>query len=211
MSLEGKVNIHVREGEFDYTVFLTNNHHLPAHVIVDFGESENLKLIAKESKQVGPMQVEVNIQPGVQRAEIAVLDQINRSANVRFHYKTQMLQEASSRGGAAYSEQPSGDEEDDISEVAEGLSLIVRSVSTGYRLFVKNVHASTKYEIAVDIGESKNLKLLPDDAAKLLDRMVVSTIVGPKSGFVPLANCPVDDMSKGECEVRYKIRARVSQ
>lgn len=211
MSLENKVNIHVREGEFDYTVFITNNHTLPATLVVDFGESSNLKLTPRNySRQIGPMQVELTAEPGCQKVVIAVLDQIERNGNVKFHYKTQMKQTTSTSAGGKQKDDVQ--EEDEITKVADGLELICRSVDTGYQLFAKNTNATVTYELVVDIGKSNNLKLIPDpDNAKLLEPMVVSAVIPANAGFGPLADCPVADMSKGECEIQFQIRARVAK
>lgn len=208
--MENKVNIHVREGEFDYTVFLSNNHSLPASLVVDFGECQNLKLTPRNySKQIGPMQVELTAEPGCQKVVIAVLDQIERNGNVKFHYKT-IMKQSTSTGGASVANDVQ--EEDEVTNVADGLDLICRSVETGYKLFAKNTNATTGYELVVDIGKSTNLKLVPDEHnSKLLEPFVVSAVIPANAGFGPLADCPVADMTKGECEIQFQIRARVSK
>lgn len=194
-----QVNIHVKEGEFDYTVFITNRSDLPATMQVDFGESNNLRLSPQgPSKQVGPLQIELTAAAGCDKVVIATLDHIQRNGNVKFHYKTRMMQS-------------SAEEDDEVVNVAEGLQLVVRSTETGYRLFVHNENPTTAYEVVVDIGESTNLKLTTAPGTKSLAPLVVSGAVGPKTTGAHLGDADVADMSKGECEIKYRVRARPTQ
>lgn len=200
--MENKVNIHVRQGEFDYTIFLSNNHDLPADMEVDFSASQNLKLTPRNySTQTGQLTVSLCAEAGCQKVIIAVLDIIDRNAGHKFDYKAKMVQRTS-HGGAT-------EDEDEVTKVADGLDLIVRSTETGYKLFARNTHATKNYEIVVDLGKSVNLKVIPDaDNAKLLEALVVSAVIPANAGFGPIADCPVADMSKGDCEINYGIRAR---
>lgn len=198
--MENKVNIHVRQGEFDYTIFLTNNHELAADMEVDFSASQNLKLTPRNySKQTGPLTVALTAEAGCQKVVIAVLDIVDRNAGHKFDYKAKMMQ-SSAQGG---------EDEDEVTKVADGLELIVRSTETGYKLFGRNTNPTKSYEIVVDLNKAVNLKVIPDaDNAKLLEAFVVSAVLPAGAGFGPIADCPVADASKGECEINYGIRAR---
>lgn len=200
-TMENKVNIHVRQGEFDYTVMLTNNHELNADMEVDFSASQNLKLTPRNySKQTGPLSVSLCAEAGCQKVIIAVLDIVDRNAGHKFDYKAKMMQKTSH--GAT-------EDEDEITKVADGLDLIVRSTENGYKLFGRNTNPTKGYEIVVDLGKSVNLKVVPDpDNAKLLEALVVSATIPANAGFGPIADCPVADMTKGECEIIFGIRAR---
>jgi hypothetical protein len=205
MAEKPKVQIHVAQGEFDYSVYLSNFSEHEASCLVDFSQSENLVLHEKgRADRAGDLAIQVLMPARVEhRVLVAVLEHAKRGQSHKFHYDIKMKQQA-----ATGNEHEEGGGDDEVTKVADGLSLIVRSVETGYKLFVKNENKTTGYTLEVDLSPSTNIKVAAQGNGQQAGPMGVSVKVPPGAAFGLIADCPVADMSTGSCEIQYKIKAR---
>jgi hypothetical protein len=192
------LDISIAEASGKFTVFITNNGVNSISLFLDFSGSENMAIdaIFGPTKQPGPMQVELSVPKGEKELQIARLAVVNSDKSYGFSYKAKMLEE-----------HPAEDE-DQITKVADGLSVVVRSVETGYKVLITNSHQSHKFLLRVNFSESKNLKITPAANHKLED---ASTVVGHiTNGFEQeFAFASVDNYEEGCCDIRYRISARI--
>lgn len=102
------------------------------------------------------------------------------------------------------------DEPDDVTNVADGLSVIVQSVETGYKLHASNVHATNTYSVTIDLGESSNLTFKAVGPAALDSPSKVSFTIRAAAGKMAVVECGVKDYAVGSCDIRYKVSARIA-
>jgi len=101
------------------------------------------------------------------------------------------------------------EEDDDVTTVADGLSVVVRSVDAGYLLLASNSNSHLKYFMQIDLSESSNLKFIASGSAKLVDETKITVSLAPATGMTEIAKCNVKDFSLGSCDIRYKVLARI--
>lgn len=192
---------------------------------IDFSESLNLALKAEGPASLpSPLILNVNV-PTLENtggkelcAAIATLT-ATQAGNMSLNYKVSIRggkgaappaakSAATTTPAGAPAAAPSG-EADDVTAIADGLSIVVRSVETGYLLFGKNTHSAHKYAVTVSLGESSNLVFSAIGPAKQLEADKISFVLPPNAGQVEVIDCKVKDYAVGSCDIRYKVSARV--
>lgn len=222
------VELHVTDNNSKYTVELvTKGTADTVTLVVDFADSDNLTLeVSKPADANGPKSLTVNV-PRTENTQgkelcavVATLTPTAAGKNHSLNYKVAIRgATAASKSNATaaavattHSAPPpptEGDEPDDVTTIADGLSLIVRSVQAGYALICANVHSANKYFVSVNLSESTNLTFIAKDPAKLQAGAVVSLVIPANAGQWLIADCNVTDFSLGSCDIRYKVTARV--
>lgn len=198
----------------------------PVTLTVDFSDSSNVELHAEgPSKATGPLSISVNVPTIVNTggellvASIATVQA--QSGNHSLSYKVglkgtaaQSSAQPAAKPVAAPNAQnnaaaPAPEEGDDVTTIADGLSVLVRSVDSGYLLFANNSNANLKYFVQVNLAESSNLTFVASGTAKLVEEAKITVSLPPAAGIVEIAKCNVKDFSLGSCDIRYKVSARI--
>ena len=209
MTDKPKVQIHVVQGEFDYSIYLSNFSDHEASCVVDFSKSENLVLNEKgRADRAGELSIQVLMPAKVEhRVLVAVLEHAKRGEGHKFHYDIKMQQQAST-GAKGGDDEGAGGDDDEITKIADGLTLIVRSVETGYKLYIKNENKTTGFAVDVDLSPSTNIKVTAAGNGKQQGPAGVTVQAPANAPFGLIADCPVADMDIGSCEIQYKVRGR---
>lgn len=188
-------------------------------ITMDFSASMNVDLKPEgPSRSTGAMTFTFNV-PTVANTEGKELRAVVATAkgtsnNVSLSYKVGMragnaTQAAPSNSGGAPAD--SSVEPDDITKIADGLTVIVQSVETGYKLHGSNTHASNTYSVTIDLSESSNLKFAAVAPASLEGPTKVAFTLGPNAGKVAVVDCSIKDFNVDSCDIRYKVSAKIVQ
>lgn len=198
-------------------------------VNLDFSASMNIDLKAEgPCKNTGPLTLTVNVptvaNTGGKELRAVIATAKSTSGTVSLSYKVAVRsgsQPAPSASSATTSstsasqqqqqqQTTESEEPDDVTNVADGLTVIVQSVETGYKLYASNTHAANTYAVTVDLGESSNLTFAAVGAAKLDGPSKVSFTLNAAVGKVAVVDCNVKDYAVGSCDIRYKVAARIA-
>ena len=202
-SLGKDIDISLAEASGKFTVFVTNKGSSNVALFLDFGESDNMAVEAVfgPTKQPQAMQIEVTVPKGSKELQLARLAPVNSSKSFGLSYKAKMREE----GPPAPEEDP-----DQVTKIADGLSLIVRSTETGYKVLVTNAHPTHRFLLKVNFQDSVNLKVSPLRDHKLeTPATIVGTVTNGHEQEFALA--AVDNFELGSCDIRYRVSARVEE
>jgi hypothetical protein len=187
-------------------------------ITLDFSASMNISLKPEgPSKSTGPLSFSVNAptiaNTGGKELRAVIATASGTGNNVSLNYKAGIRSGGAAPASSQAPANPPQDdsaEPDEVTSVADGLSVIVQSVETGYTLHGSNTHSSQTYSTTIDLGESTNLTFSAIAPATMDGPNKVTFTLGPNAGKVAIVNCSVKDYAVGSCDIRYKVSARVA-